>query len=410
MFINKCLCCNSENLIEVLDLGEQPPANSYRNNSNEILEKYPLGLNVCNDCWHLQLTFNVDRKSIFDEYHYASGTSKTLLNYFSWFAERLSMIIDEKSHVLEIAANDGSLIKELIKNGISCEGVDPAENIVKSAKSNNLPLIQGYWPEVKTELNKKYDVIVAMNVLAHVDEPLEFLIGCKEVLNKSGFILVQPSQGRMIENTEFDTCYHEHLSFFNTNSLSKLADRAGLKLYGGFFVRIHGDSPIYIIGNSDSPPNTQYIKEAFAQDDFYIDEDLYEYEKRNNYFNINAYREFSLKSEKIVNDLKDVIFDYSSQGYQIVYVGAAAKAMTILNLIDFNPDYFLDEAQLKIGKLPPKINTHIQNFDIVKKFTRKTLFIISAWNFSSEIVSKIKGLNNNSDFVYFQYFPKSKFI
>ena len=110
--ITKCLCCNSENLDLVLDLAMQPLANTYRRIQDINVEKYPLALNVCLNCWHSQLSYCVDRKLIFDSYTYISGTSKTLNSYFRWFSQELKKIISRDGRVLEIAANDGSLVIE----------------------------------------------------------------------------------------------------------------------------------------------------------------------------------------------------------------------------------------------------------------------------------------------------------
>ncbi|NBW80058.1 MAG: methyltransferase domain-containing protein, partial [Betaproteobacteria bacterium] len=270
----KCLCCGSGRLMTVLDLGMQPPANDYREgDTSEQPEKFPLLLNRCEDCWHLQLGYCVDRSTIFDNYAYASGTSKTLKRYFDWFAESLKPVMSAQRRVLDIAANDGSLLRALMLQDIACVGVDPAENLTDAAVASGLPMVQGYWPATAAKLQGQFSVVVCMNVVAHVDDPLAFLVGVKEVLAPGGFVVVQPSQVRMIENGEFDTIYHEHLSFFCLSSMKVLAQRAGLELLDASIVKIHGDSPMYYLRH---PGDTVFASpfDLFTQGEFGLKESL----------------------------------------------------------------------------------------------------------------------------------------
>tara|TARA_Y100001980_G_C14555180_1_gene343186 strand:+ start:2024 stop:3274 length:1251 start_codon:yes stop_codon:yes gene_type:complete len=409
LFLKKCLICNSSNLRQYLDLGVQPLANSYVEKKNIELEKFPLGLNLCESCWHSQLTYNVDRKYIFDNYHYASGTSNTLIKYFNWLAKSLKKTLNGNSKVLEIAANDGSLIKKLIDFKINAIGIDPAQNIVKEMNENNVKVILGYWPESSYKLKGKFDCILCLNVLAHVDNPNPFIQGCKDKLNSRGYILIQPSQARMIGNIEFDTCYHEHLSFFNLSSINQLATQNDLKLYASFLVRIHGDSPIYILGHKKYPPDVDKIINSFSSGDFFINENLSDYEKSINLYSFDTYKKFSDESKKIIKSFENVIKEYKMNNYKIAFVGAAAKAMTIINSTNIEPDYFYDEAKMKVNMYPPGINIRIDPLTNCSQLNSKTLFIITAWNFKNELIEKIKKINPSLNSKFFTYFPKPEF-
>ena len=162
--VKTCLCCGADDLKLVLDLGMQPPANSYTRTAAEIVEEYPLGLNVCARCWHAQLSFCVDRQEIFDRYAYISGTSGTLNRYFKWFSACLAARLPPGARVLELAANDGSLIKEMQAAGIDCVGMDPARNIVEKAQAEGLPIICGYWPSSADQVSGQFEAIVCMLV------------------------------------------------------------------------------------------------------------------------------------------------------------------------------------------------------------------------------------------------------
>jgi len=404
-YLLECLCCGSDQLNLVLDLGKQPPANSYSAFHVENDEEFPLGLNLCSKCWHAQLTYCVDRQKLFSNYSYLSGTSFTLDNFFSYFAKALSSAIQPGSRVLELAANDGSLMRHLQKAGFKCVGVDPAENIVKKAQNEGLPIHCGYWPDYASKLNEQFDAIICMNVVAHVDDPLGFLLGCKNKLAPDGVILVQPSQARMFENCEFDTIYHEHLSFFNTNSMSNLARRAGLKLVESLLVNIHGDSPIYILQHKEAK-NRPCIRNAFSSANFLLEEDLVEYENKIKLYDIETYNHFSKQAREILNNLVKVVNESQNNGLDVVFVGAAAKAMTIINAARIKPNHFLDESPLKIGLYAPGCGSLIKSLEVVRAFDNPTLFIMSAWNFRYELAAKMRKLGVPNGSKFYAYFPK----
>ncbi len=406
--LNHCLCCGSDRLTQVLDLNTQPPANLYMREPRPDTPEFPLRLNRCENCWHSQLSWSVDRREIFDEYAYVSGTSKTLASFFIWFAKALTQTIGTGKRVLEIAANDGSLIKAMQAEGLTCVGVDPAKNIVDSARENGLPIELGYWPQAAEKIEGKFDAIIGMNVLAHVDAPLEFLLGCKQKLAPGGIVLIQPSQARMFQNGEFDTIYHEHISFFNSRSIGKLAERAGLKLVGTALVKVHGDSPVYFLQHADesSLPSVS----AFQTGEFGIAEDLPAYENQVGLFDTAVYARFAQAAEGVVSGVKTVVDEYKAKGYNIAFVGAAAKAITVLNAAKISPDHLLDEAPLKIGLYAPGCNTLVEPLTAAAKWVEPTLFILSAWNFRVELTAKLSKIGVPAGSKFYAYFPQPHWL
>jgi SAM-dependent methyltransferase len=403
-FLKRCLCCGSDKLRLVLDLGTQPPANSYTNKPYEKINEYPLGLNLCECCWHAQLTYCVDRREIFDSYAYVSSTSITLNHFFKWFAASLAKQLPAGAQVLEIAANDGSLIKEMQAVGISCIGIDPARNIVDNAQAEGLPIVCGYWPSAANQLSGKYDAIICMNVVAHVDDPKSFIAVCREKLKPGGVLLIQPSQARMFGNHEFDTCYHEHISFFNTRSMGVLAEAVGLKLVDTVLVKIHGDSPIFMLCHPDAPPVTNFLG-AFREGDFAITESLSEYENQVKLFDWSTYTAFSKHAKTVLKSLKEEVARRREHDFEIVFVGAAAKAMTVVNASSIKPDRFLDENPLKIGLYAPKVGTLIEGLDACRKLRKPTFFVITAWNFRQELTAKLRAIGVPQGSVFYSYFP-----
>ncbi len=407
--LKNCLCCGSDELRLVLDLGVQPPANSYTHTAAEKVAEHPLGLNVCSRCWHAQLSFCVDRQEIFDRYAYVSGTSGTLNKFFKWFAASLAARLPAGARVLELAANDGSLIKEMQAAGIDCVGVDPARNIVEKAQAEGLPIVCGYWPGAADQVEGQFDAIVCMNVVAHVDDPKAFVAACRAKLKPGGVLLIQPSQARMFGNHEFDTCYHEHISFFNTRSMGVLAESVGLKLVDTALVKIHGDSPIYMLCHPDAPAS-DVLRGAFRDGDFAIAEDLPTYEQQIRLFDWATYDAFRAHAKAVVQNLGDEVKRRREQGFEVVFVGAAAKAMTVVNAGAIQPDRFLDESPLKIGLHAPGIGTRIEGLDACKQLTKPAFFVITAWNFRHELAAKLRAVGVPEGSVFYSYFPKPEVL
>lgn len=408
-YLESCLCCGSKALRSVLDLGAQPLANSYTSSPDEVLPTYPLEIKVCSVCWQAQQAFCVDRAEIFSNYAYVSGTSGTLQRYFEWFAARLAIALPAGAAMFEIAANDGSFLKRAQAHGLACLGVDPAQNIVEGAQAAGLPIICGFWPEAAGTMEESFDAIVCMNVVAHVDDPLSFVAACRDRLKPGGAILIQPSQARIFGNGEFDTCYHEHISFFNTRSIAALADRLGLALFGTALVNIHGDSPLFILGHRDAPPPAALLG-TFHEGEFAIDERLEEYDERIKLFEWATYDAFARKTRAVLDDLTRLVQSYRDKGYEIVCVGAAAKAMTVINASGIRPDRFLDESPLKIGSFAPGSLAPVDALARCADIGRPALFVVTAWNFREELVAKMKRLGAPADSVFYSYFPTPNFI
>lgn len=407
--LDTCLCCGSSQLKTVLDLGAQPLANSYTRTPDEVLPTYPLAIRVCGQCWNAQQSYCVDRAEIFSNYSYVSGTSGTLQRYFEWFAARLAAALPAGASMLEIAANDGSFLKRAQAHGLDCLGVDPAQNIVEGAQAAGLPIVCGFWPGAAADIERRFDSIVCMNVVAHVDDPLSFVAACRDRLAPGGAILIQPSQARIFGNGEFDTCYHEHISFFNTRSIAALAERLGLALYGTALVNIHGDSPLFILGHRDAPPPAALLT-TFHEGEFAIDEKLEEYDDRIKLFDWATYDAFAQKTRAVLDDLTQLVQSYRERGYEIVCVGAAAKAMTVINASGMRPDRFLDESPLKIGSYAPGSGAPVESLAQCAHLDRPALFVVTAWNFREELVAKMKRLGAPAGSVFYSYFPTPNFI
>jgi SAM-dependent methyltransferase len=391
--LNECLCCGSKNLTLTLDLGQQPMANSFLTSTDEEELTFPLKLNLCRDCFHLQLSHAVNPDLLFKNYLYVSGTSQTLKDYFDWFANlAFDYYQGTPKTVLDIACNDGTQLNSFKARGLTTYGIDPATNLHPISSANH-EVVCDYFTQDYVEhfKSKNLDIINAQNVFAHNDYPLDFLLQCKEIMHDDTVLFIQTSQADMVKNNEFDTIYHEHLSFFCANSMKELAGRAGLHLIDIRKTPIHGNSYVFVFSKTPRAVNINHILE----------------EERNAGLQTPAtYIEYARNAEQIVNDLRDTIGAYRAGGYVIAGYGAAAKGMTLLNFGNIQLDFIIDDNTLKQGRFTPGTHIPVVAIDMLDECEDLNVaFIPLAWNFFDEIKSKIKTKRDRKEDAFIRYFP-----
>jgi SAM-dependent methyltransferase len=391
--LNECLCCGSKSLSMTLDLGTQPMANSFLDSEDQAELTFPLKLNLCRDCFHLQLSHAVDPDLLFRNYLYVSGTSQTLKDYFDWFA---NLAVDyyqgTPKTVLDIACNDGTQLDSFKRAGFTTYGIDPATNLHLLSSANHEVVLDYFTDEyVEHYKSKNLDIINAQNVFAHNSYPLEFLKQCKEIMHDNTVLFIQTSQANMVENNEFDTIYHEHLSFFCANSMNELAKRAGLHLVDVAKTPIHGTSYLFVFTKTPRAVNIDHILE----------------EERNQGLQTPAtYIEYARKAQQVVVDLKETIAKYRSLGYVIAGYGAAAKGMTLVNFGNIHLDFIIDDNPLKQGKFTPGTHDPVVGIEILDECNDlNVVFVPLAWNFFTEIKSRIKAVRDRNGDVFVRYFP-----
>ena len=397
--ITKCVACGSEHLTLVLDLNNQPLANSYKLAKDDVQKEYPLAINHCNDCHHVQLTHAVDPDLMFRDYLYVSGTSKTLKEYFDWFAKYAQGYYAGYSGtartVLDVGCNDGTQLDSFKALGMSTYGVDPAENLYERSSANH-NVFCGYFNDTYTgdDLPQYFDIINAQNVFAHNDNPLAFLQTASRFMGAESVMFVQTSQADMILNNEFDTIYHEHVSFFNIKSMYELCKRAGLHLVDAIKTPIHGTSYLFVISK-------------YRQRDTHI-ANLIAMEAAKGLYSDETYVEYAKKCKAVVQDLADYVNRAGSNdvGWNVVGYGAAAKGMTLLNFSKMRLDFIVDDNPLKQGRFTPGSSIPIVSADRLDMLSDTTLFVPLAWNFFKEIKAKIKARRDNEQDQFITYFPE----
>ncbi|MGU9978297.1 MAG: class I SAM-dependent methyltransferase [Candidatus Oxydemutatoraceae bacterium WSBS_2016_MAG_OTU14] len=390
-FNTHCLVCRSPELKTILDLDSTPLANNLLESNHLPVNKFPLGLAACNQCGHGQLTALVEPEVLFRYYLYLSGTNQTIQLYSDWFAEQVAKLMAKKDYsLLEIAANDGTLLDHFVKRGVKVLGVEPAQNVCKIARGKGLNYINEFWPCSESLNGEQYDVIVGQNVIAHTPNLNSFMAGVRDALSSDGVAIFQTSQALMLQNGEYDTIYHEHFSFFTPQSMAVLCERNGLKLQKTMLSNIHGTSFVFIMThpNFELELNGAFSDGAFATP---CDDIESKFEEIN-----TVYTEFSKKAKASIVDTKKIISDFKQRGYQIAMIGASAKGINVVNATEMAPDFVIDETPLKIDKYIPTIDRPITDFSILKGQQKPTLFFISPWNFKEELMTKITKYKNDA--------------
>jgi len=396
--LGSCLACSSIKLFEYLDLTDQPLANSFAPPEKpEIMRRYPLSLNVCEECFHSQLSIAVDPKILFRNYLYVSGTTSTLLNYFDWFTSNYIDGHGQNLKVLDIASNDGSLLKVIKAHGHSCLGIDPAANLMPLAAENEVATICDFWPGQSFEfLKNDFDIIVGMNVFAHIANPVEFLSSAAKLLKTNGKILIQTSQAMMVRNTEFDTAYHEHLSFFNVSSMKRVAARAGVYLVDVELTPIHGTSYVWVFQAAPTSESSRLLR-------------LEQEEKESGLSAIDTYMSFRTKAELLALEVKNLVEEAQVAGYEIWGYGAAAKGNTFINFSKIELNGIIDDNHLKQGLISPGGNVQVYSATHLIEIKKPICFVVPAWNFVDEIAKRIKTIRPSSNDMLLTYFPKVKY-
>lgn len=393
--LRECVACGSTNLKLTLDLGEQPLANSYKDYPEQPEPYFPLAINRCTDCYHVQLTHAVNPDLMFKDYAYMSGTSKTMHDHMEKFASFAHNIQNGKS-VLDVGCNDGTQLDYFKKLGYYTFGVDPAENLHSVSSKEHTVFCHYFDDKFASDFEKSgvsIDIITAQNVFAHNADPLSFLLAAKKVMHDESTLFIQTSQANMIMNNEFDTIYHEHISFFNIQSMDKLCKRAGLYLVAVEYMPIHGTSFIFVIRKKNDGRNVDLLINEERSKGLYLEE---------------TYERYASNAKDIVEKL---VYEcnYVRQGmigWNVVGYGAAAKGMTLLNFAKLKLDFIVDDNPLKQGKFTPGTNIPIVPASKIDELKDTTLFVPLAWNFFEEIRSKIKQRRDHKYDRFLTYFPK----
>lgn len=391
--LSDCRCCSSSDLIPYLDLGRQPLANSYHH--GESLPTYPLKLALCGQCFHSQLTVVVDPAALFTEYLYVSGTTSTLRSQFqSLAADTLARVDRRGPAVLDIACNDGTLLEYFRSAGARVVGVDPAVNLRRLTAEKGIDVVTAFWSAEVAKTLDPVDIITATNVFAHVDDVQGFLSACRGCLRAGGLVALEfPYCRRMILENEFDTIYHEHLSYFLLGPIVSLAARLGFQVQDLSFWPVHGGSVRLILRDSPAEPGPA-VADALA------------HERADGFNTMAPYRPFARRVERNRERLRELVDELNASHKRLVGYGASAKGNTMLNYCQMNLPYIVDDNPLKCGWLTPGRNIPIQSPDTLAEEPESLYLLLLAWNCADEVFRRVKRIRAGRRDFAVRYIPE----
>jgi SAM-dependent methyltransferase len=401
-----CLGCKNTLPPQFIDLGNMPLANSLLNSVEEFrTEKlYPLMLSFCQNCYLVQLAHPVNPDKLYENYIYYSSNSTTFLEHTKAFVKNLAVDfgITPDTKILEIASNDGYLLQYLQPYRAKILGIEPATNLAQVANSRGLPTMNAFFgPDLVNSLDKDYDIIIGNNVLAHAPNINDFLIAVKACLSKEGIVTFEfPYLLRLIDNLEFDTCYHEHVFYYSVIALTKLLKRNGLEIFDIKFSTIHGGSIRIFVKHLESNRSINSIVSYYELIELSrgLDKPL-------------IYDEFAEDIITAEYELLKLCQRLKSQGKTIAAYGAPAKGNVLLNYcgIDHNLiDFTVDISPSKQGKWLPGSHIPILHPDALME-RKPNYTLLLAWNFAQEIrEQQDEYLSNGGKFIV--PIPKSYII
>ena len=387
----KCRICSSKNLKIILDLGEQPPSNSFLDidELNSPESKFPLRLFWCKDCYLVQLLDIVDKEYLFKNYFYMTSASKPIVDHFKKYAQDVyqEFLQEDDSFVVEIGSNDGSLLKEFKKLGTSILGIEPATNLSELANQSNVTTKNTFFSsEVSKEIikSRNVSVVIANNVIAHIENLQDLMNGIKILIGNNGvFIFEVPYLVDLIENLEFDTIYHEHLSYFSILPLLKLVKQFGLEIFDIKKQLVHGGTLRIFVSQKDNYPINNSVK-VFLNEEHKLGLDKIEF-----------YHKFSTNVEELKKNLLKLLTQLKKENKSLLGYGAPAKGNVLLNYCGINTNFLdciIDTTPLKQGKYTPGMHIPI----IPPKNLKNTdVALLLAWNYESEILLKEKIFREN---------------
>ncbi|HTI73017.1 MAG TPA: class I SAM-dependent methyltransferase [Candidatus Limnocylindria bacterium] len=383
-----CRSCGSQQGRVILDLGIQPLANNLLRPEDlqKPEPKFPLVLALCERCYLLQITETVPPVELFSEYLYFSSFSDALLKHA---AEAVAFHTQEgqlgsKSFVVEIASNDGYLLKNFVAAGIPCLGVEPAGNIARVAIEKGVPTLNRFFtPELARELaaeGRLADLVLGNNVFAHVPDVNGFVAGLAALLKPQGRAVLEfPYACDLIEHLEFDTIYHEHVFYFTLTALRPLFERHGLELFDVQQLAIHGGSLRLSIGHAGAYTIRPSIAGLLAK------------EAVKGVGTVKYYEDFGDRVRRLREDLLGLLQELRRQGRRVAAYGASAKGSTLLNFYGIGREglncleFVADRSTAKQGRLTP--GSHLPILAATALHERQPEYaLLLTWNFAEEIL------------------------
>lgn len=386
----KCRHCRCDLKLPLVDLGSMPPSNAYLSTPEQFSKevKYPLKVWVCENCWLVQTQDFAQAEELFTaDYAYFSSTSSSWLEHSRRYVEDSiqALGLNSQSFVVEIASNDGYLLKNYLRHSIPCLGIEPTEATANAARNKGLEVVSEFFGvDLSYRLRQKYplaNLIIANNVLAHVPDINDFVLGIKHLLAESGAVSLEfPHLLNLMRDCLFDTIYHEHYSYLSLGVVQTILNKVGLRVFNVEQLATHGGSlrvwcchDKAVFATNDSVGQILRMEAGAGLEDS------------------STYRNFQYRVNAIANEFRCYLQKCKQEGKTVVAYGAAAKGNTLLNYAGIDSDLIsvvFDAAKSKQGKFLP--GSHIPILPPVLLLEHKPdVIVILPWNLADEVKSII---------------------
>jgi SAM-dependent methyltransferase len=388
-----CRHCHAPLSRVFLDLGHAPPSNAYLGpeglRAPEVT--YPLRLFVCDTCRLVQTEDFAAAEALFSpDYAYFSSTSKGWLDHAARYAAMITarLGLGADSHVIELASNDGYLLRNFVAAGIPCLGIEPTDSTAEAAEAAGVPTLRRFFGRALADelvaQGRAADLVIGNNVYAHVPDINDFTAGIATVLKPDGVVTLEfPHLMRLIEFSQFDTVYHEHFSYLSLATVRRIFAASGLRVFDVEELPTHGGS-LRVHGCRDGAthPESAAVAAVLAQ------------EARQGLEDDAVYAGFQARANAVKNGLLAFLLRLRAEGASIAAYGAAAKGNTILNFAGVRPDllpFVCDAAPSKQGRFMPGSHIPILPPHALRE-NRPDYVLILPWNIADEVIAQLSDL------------------
>ncbi len=385
----KCRHCATPLEHTFLDLGFAPPSNAYLKAADLVKPEkyYPLKVKVCAHCWLVQTEDYAQADELFSaEYAYFSSTSTGWLDHAARYAAQMTaqLQLTASSLVMEVASNDGYLLKNFVAAGIPCLGIEPTDSTADAAEALGIPVLREFFGEALGQRlaaqGQQADLIAGNNVYAHVPDINDFTRGLTAALKPGGTVTLEfPHLLQLLAHTQFDTVYHEHFSYLSLTTVERIFRAAGLRVWHVERLPTHGGSlRVYGCHAADARASTPAVAELLQEEQSQGLQDL------------ATYQSFQARADGVKNALLAFLIEQKRLNKTVAAYGAAAKGNTLLNYGGVKPDllpFVCDAAAAKQGKFMPGSHIPILPPSVLRE-RRPDYVVILPWNIAAEVRSQ----------------------
>lgn len=384
--MTRCRLCGSQALASVVDLGATPPCESFLAAAELDLPEpaFPLHLRVCTDCWLAQLPALITPEDTFTQYAYFSSYSSSWVEHARGYVEDAfqRLELDADSFVVEVASNDGYLLRHVVERGVRCLGVEPSVNVGAAARDNGVPTLTAFLDQATGERVRAEhgpaDLVVANNVYAHIPDVIGFTKGLRALVADDGWVSIEVQHLlTLIEENQYDTIYHEHFQYYTVASAIRALASGGLTLVDVELLPTHGGS-IRLWARPKGEPSAR-VADVLAR------------EKAAGLQELSGYTEFSARVAKVRRDLLGFLIGAAERGESVVGYGAPGKGNTLLNHCGVRPDllpYTVDRNPYKHGRFTPGARIPVLPPERIAA-DKPDYVLVLPWNLRAELTEQL---------------------